>query len=147
MVNPLSSPRRRSTLRRDRARPGTARLPAEPLPCDGRAGVCARPPRPPSHLLRQLRLAQLRARILAAADGAAVVSRSARLPPHRGASGRDAVTGQGGRRARLSAPRLFRWVRAALWLGLAAGAASRGGAAWRQGRSEEHTSELKSLIR
>ena len=59
----------------------------------------------------------------------AAVPGSARGAAGRGAARRDADSGQGRGRARLSRPRLFGRVRAALWLGLAARAPRRGAAA------------------
>ena len=90
--------------------------------------------RAPPDLLRQLRLAQLRPRLVAAAARRCGCSRTW---PKRGGSGRwlddDADAGEGGGRARLSRPRLYGRVRAALWLGVAADAPRRGAARTRTG--------------
>ena len=123
------APENRQPLRRDRARPCHQGISAQARSCAGRAGGRAGAARASSDLLRQLRLAQLRPRLLAAADDAAAVPGHARRAARQGAARRDADRGEGGGRARLSRPRLYRRLRAALWLGLAARAPRRGAAA------------------
>src|SRR5262245_46587225 len=126
--DPCIDPRDRQPLRRDRARPCDEGISAQARSCAGWAGGRAGAEGAPSDLLRQLRLAQLRSRLLAAAHHAATVSGAARRAEGEGAARRDADGGESGGRTRLSRPRLYGRLRAALWLGLAAGPAP-GGAA------------------
>ena len=87
---------------------------------------CADPPCASPGILRQLRLALVRSRLVDAADAAAAVSGDAGGGRDRAARRRDLHRGQPRRRAGLSRPRAFRRFRAALRLGVAAHAPSRG---------------------
>src|SRR5204863_2241320 len=109
--------------------PCPPRISAQAGPGARRPGGPAGPERASPDLLWQLRLAQLRPRLLASDANAAALPRDGRRAARSRAAGRDADARECLRRARLSRPRLYRRVRAALRLGLAARAPCRGAAA------------------
>jgi hypothetical protein len=100
------------------------------------------PPRAAPDLLRQLRLAQLRPRLVDAADAAAAVPGQCRSAAIAELADSSFTPEKVAGRARLSRPPLEPRVRAALWLGVAALSAPRSFAA-----SERWAAELEPLAR
>src|ERR1700686_3466028 len=120
VIDTTARRRPRVEIRQARARPPDTRIPEQARPRDAKRRRRARPARPPTNLLRQLRLALVRSRILVDRAICRPLPRVARGPRNPCIDRRSFHRYQRRRRSRVFAASGGAWFRTSIRLGVAA---------------------------